>query len=219
MMRRRTLRVAVDEEDVRNIDKPIPCTVRKVSPSLGLASACDVSFECQETRHRVELVLKDSHFQTTRVAVAAIFHHSEYGTFFSPRFSALFRHGRWSERVSIGTGFFAPTALTEETETAGLTRLRVAGPLTAERGRSASLDVSRTDGPLTTTFTLFASRIDDSIRVDRKNDYRLRNIDGGTTNAGGEILVTFREPPFAATGTYTYVHAIETDVMNSVDNA
>jgi iron complex outermembrane receptor protein len=150
-------------------------------------------------------------------ASARVDRHSEYGTFFSPRFSALFRHGRWSERVSIGTGFFAPTPLTEETEAAGLTRLSVAGPLTAERGRSASLDVSRTDGPLTTTFTLFASRIDDSIRVDRKNDYRLRNIDGGTTNAGGEILVTFRERPFAATGTYTYVHAIETDAGVSED--
>jgi iron complex outermembrane receptor protein len=43
-------------------------------------------------------------------------HHSEYGTFLSPRVAALFRSGRWNSRVSIGTGFFGPSALTEETE-------------------------------------------------------------------------------------------------------
>jgi len=33
-------------------------------------------------------------------------HHSEYGTFFSPRIAALLRHGRWNSRLSAGTGFF-----------------------------------------------------------------------------------------------------------------
>ncbi|HXV62489.1 MAG TPA: TonB-dependent receptor [Vicinamibacteria bacterium] len=137
--------------------------------------------------------------------------HNEYGTFLSPRFSALLRQGRWTGRVSFGSGFFAPTALTEETEAAGLTRLSIPGPLSAERGRSVSLDVSRNDGPLTTTLTLFASRIDESILVERSTDYLLRNVDGGTTNTGVEILATFRRPPFAATGTYTYVRSIESD--------
>ena len=41
-----------------------------------------------------------------------------------------------------GSGFFAPTALTEETEAAGLARLKIDGPLKAERGRSASFDVT-----------------------------------------------------------------------------
>ncbi len=49
--------------------------------------------------------------------------HSEYGTFFSPRVSALARSGAGRARVSVGTGFFASTPLTEETEAAGLTRL------------------------------------------------------------------------------------------------
>ena len=49
--------------------------------------------------------------------------HSEYGTFFSPRVSALARAGRWTSRLSVGTGFFGPTPITEETEAAGLTRL------------------------------------------------------------------------------------------------
>jgi iron complex outermembrane receptor protein len=36
--------------------------------------------------------------------------HSEYGTFFSPRISALARVRDWTARVSVGTGFFAPNA-------------------------------------------------------------------------------------------------------------
>src|SRR5213078_849634 len=74
--------------------------------------------------------------------------HSAFGTFVSPRFSALARRGAWSSRVSIGSGFFAPTALTEETEAAGLARLTVDAPLEAERGRSGSVDVTRAQGPL-----------------------------------------------------------------------
>ncbi len=87
--------------------------------------------------------------------------HSEYGTFFSPRLSALARAGRWTSRFSVGTGFFGPTPITEETEAAGLTRLEVHQPVEAERGLSASFDLSRTDGPLSYTATVFASRIND----------------------------------------------------------
>ena len=54
--------------------------------------------------------------------------HSEYGTFFSPRVSALARAGRWTSRLSVGTGFFGPTPITEETEAAGLSRLEVRQP-------------------------------------------------------------------------------------------
>ncbi len=145
--------------------------------------------------------------------------HSEYGTFFSPRVSLLLRaassrgsgEASWSSRVSIGGGFFAPTPLTEETEAAGLTRLTVPAPLTAERGRSFSVDFSRTDGPLSWTFTYFASRIGDPLHVDREETYTLRTLDGETTNHGVELLATFRRSVFVATGTYTYVQSRESD--------
>jgi len=137
--------------------------------------------------------------------------HSEYGTFFSPRVSALVRQGPWSGRFSIGTGFFAPSALTEETEAAGLTRLAVPSPLSPERGRSTSVDVTRTHGPATFTATFFHSRIDDSIFVEREDDYLLRNLRGGTTNRGVELLATLRRAPFVFVGNYTYVDASETE--------
>ena len=69
-------------------------------------------------------------------ASARLDHHSEYGAFFSPRLGALLRSGRWTSRLSVGTGFFGPSALTEETEAAGLTRFRSPNPLQAERGEA-----------------------------------------------------------------------------------
>ena len=136
--------------------------------------------------------------------------HSEYGTFLSPRLSFLARAGRWTSRASVGTGFFASTPLTEETEAAGLSRLEMSKPLQPEKGLSASFDVTRTAGPLSMTATLFASQISDPIHVDRSPAYVLRNLPDPTTNTGVELLGTFRREPFAVTATYTYVHARET---------
>jgi len=136
--------------------------------------------------------------------------HSEYGTFFSPRLSAMAHAGHWTSRLSVGTGFFAATPITEETEAAGLTRLEVRQPVEAERGLSASFDLSRTDGPLSYTATVFASRIDDPLHVERSPTYLLSTLPDPTTNVGLELLGTWRKAPFSVTATYTYVHARET---------
>ena len=137
--------------------------------------------------------------------------HNVYGTFFSPRLSALIRHGDWTSRISVGQGFFAPTALTEETEAAGLTRLTMPQPLAAERGRSASMDVTRTSGPLSVTATLFASNIDHPVWVDRSDAYLILNLAAPRKNRGVELLATWRKAPFAATVSYSYVHASEVE--------
>ena len=134
--------------------------------------------------------------------------HGAYGWFLSPRVSALLRSGDWSTRLSAGTGFFGPTALTEETEAAGLTRLTLDGPLRAERGRSVSVDLTRTHGPAAWTVTLFGSRIADPVHVDRAT-YVLSNLDRPVTNLGTELLGTLRRPPFAFTASYTYVRSRE----------
>ena len=137
-------------------------------------------------------------------------HHSEYGTFFSPRVSALFRSGDWSTRMSAGSGFFGPSPLTEETEAAGLTRLTVEGLLRAERGRSVSIDLTRAHGPLSYTATFFRSRIADPVKVDR-SAYVLRNLTEPTTNVGVELLGILRQSPLALTASYTYVRSRERD--------
>ena len=142
-------------------------------------------------------------------ASARLDRHSEYGTFLSPRMSALLRSGRWTSRLSVGTGFFGPSALTEDTEATGLTRLAIPRPLRAEEGRSASLDLSRTDGPLSYTFTLFTSRVAHPIGVDRSRGLVLTNLEEAATNTGVELLGTLRRQPYSATATYTHVRSRE----------
>lgn len=144
-------------------------------------------------------------------------HHSEYGTFFSPRLSALLRSGGWTTRLSAGTGFFGPTSLTEETEATGLSRLRVPRPLVAERGRSASLDITRTAGPATLTATLFASRVKNPIDVDRSTGFVLSNLSDPTTNTGVELLGDVHREPFALVVSYMYVRSRESEVGRRVD--
>lgn len=134
---------------------------------------------------------------------------NRYGTFLSPRLSALFRWAGWTSRLSAGQGFFAPTPLTEETEAAGLSRLAVPAPLVAERGRSASLDLSRSVGPLTASVTLFGSSVRHPIHVDRGSKYQITNLPLPTNNAGIELLGVWRKAPFSATANYTYVRSRE----------
>jgi outer membrane receptor for ferrienterochelin and colicins len=111
--------------------------------------------------------------------------------------------------VSLGTGFFASTPLTEETEAAGLSRLNVPEPLRAERGTSASADLTRTTGHLTITGTFFASSVRDALDVERESTYALSNRHEAVTTTGGEGLATYRRAPLAVTATYTYVQSRE----------
>ena len=141
-------------------------------------------------------------------ASARLDHHSEFGTFTSPRISALLREGPWSSRVSYGTGFFAPSAITEETEAAGLSRLTVAGPLKAERGRSTSIDLTRSSGPLSATLTLFHSRILDPVEVERDR-FVLGNLPTPTTNSGAEALAIWKTEDFSFVANYAYVRSQE----------
>lgn len=143
--------------------------------------------------------------------------HNRYGTFFSPRLSALIRQGGWTSRISAGQGFFASTALTEETEAAGLRRLQLPAPLRAERGRSASLDLTRTLGPVTVTGTLFLSNIDRPVYVDRGASYSIINLAGPTKNRGAELLATLRKARFSATATYTFVKATELEPNGRIE--
>jgi len=135
--------------------------------------------------------------------------HNQYGAFFSPRLSVLIRRWGWTSRWSIGQGFFAPTPLTEETEAAGLARLTLPRPLVAERGRSATVDVTRNLGPLSITATWFASNIDHPVYVDRTDAYRIINLTAPRKNRGAELLATWRKAPFAATFSYSYVRTSE----------
>jgi iron complex outermembrane receptor protein len=150
-------------------------------------------------------------------ASARLDQHSEFGTFVSPRISGLVRRGPWSSRVSYGTGFFAPTAVTEETEATGLSRLTVPNPLKAERGKSASFDFTRTRGPLSATLTLFHSTVSDPVEVERTEAFVLRNLPAPTTNTGLEALAVWKADDFSFVANYAYVQSHETTDEGRID--
>jgi len=142
-------------------------------------------------------------------ASARLDHHSEFGTFLSPRISTLVRQGSWSSRVSLGAGFFPATPITEETEAAGLSRLSIARPLKAERGITTSVDLTRAAGPLSATLTAFYSRIADPVEVERTDAYVLRNLAGPTRNMGIEAIAIWKNEGFSFVANYSFVRSRE----------
>ena len=167
--------------------------------------------------------------------------HNAYGTFVNPRVSALLRRpsegalAGWTTRLSGGTGAFAPTPFTEETEATGLAPLAPLAGLVAERARSASLDVG---GPVATALgrlevnvTAFGSRIAhplavvDAAGVTAAGARRiaLQNAPLPTRTWGGEFLARLvhplgeelpggeEAPSLRITGTYTYRRSRECD--------
>lgn len=150
--------------------------------------------------------------------------HSEYGSHLSPRVSALYRPGPWTTRISVGSGFFAPTPFVEEIEAAGLSRLEPVGELRSERAWTASLDVGRTIRTFELNATLFGSRVRDAVHLVPVDEealpgeaarVRLANVEGETRTVGTELLVRYRWDHFSVTGSYVFVRATEPQPMAS----
>ena len=142
--------------------------------------------------------------------------HSEYGTFFSPRGSALVRlGGPWTLRASMGSGFFAPTPFTEETEVVGLSAMVPLSGIRAERALGGSLDLGTALGDWELNLTGFYSAIRHAIAVRDAETavprVELVNMMGDARSVGSEVLARWRGDPFRVTMTYTYVNATEVD--------
>ena len=130
--------------------------------------------------------------------------------FFSPRGSALVHNGGWSAGITAGQGYSVPTALTAETEAAGLSRLTIQGPLEIEEARSVSGNVAYRNSAAVLSLTLFHSRIEDPATLDRAT-YTLRTGTEPLVTQAVEVLGTARRAPFAISGTYTFIQARESD--------
>jgi outer membrane receptor for ferrienterochelin and colicins len=138
--------------------------------------------------------------------------HGEFGALLNPRLSVLLLPGgEWTLRASAGTGFFAPTPFTEETEVLGLSRLVPPGELRVERARSASLDLGRALGPFEVNGTLFGSEVRDPLQLRRVGDGRVElfNASAPTRTWGTDLLLRYHEEPFHVTGTYTFTRSTE----------
>jgi iron complex outermembrane receptor protein len=142
--------------------------------------------------------------------------HNEFGTHFNPRISGLLRlPRRWTVRTSVGTGFFAPTPFTEETEAVGLTRLLPLRGLRVERARGGSVDVGWALAAVELNATAFGSIISDPamLRQATESTIEIVNASGPTRTVGSDLLARFRRGEFAVTGTYTYVRSTEIDPL------
>jgi outer membrane receptor for ferrienterochelin and colicins len=148
--------------------------------------------------------------------------HSEVGAIFNPRISVLLRPGgEWNARASFGTGYFAPTPFTEETEVLGLSRVRPLANVSAERARSASVDLGRHIGHVDLNGTLFGSEVRDPLLLRRLGDgtVELFNAAEPTRTWGTDLLARFHEEPFHLTASYTYTRSTEPDPQSGVRRA
>jgi iron complex outermembrane receptor protein len=147
--------------------------------------------------------------------------HSAFGAFLSPRASALVRPAPgWTIRVSGGAGYFAPTALTDETEAAGLTRLLRADLTRAETARSASADVGRAFGHVELNATIFGSTVSHPLAARAVSTaglgYELISLPEPTRTIGAEALAKVHVGAFTIVATHTYVKATEPDAVTLV---
>jgi iron complex outermembrane receptor protein len=140
---------------------------------------------------------------------------SRYGTICSPRASVLLRPGAAvSARVSLGAGWFAPSALTEETDAIGLSHVAALASLAPERAHTASFDLSATRGPLQVSGTLFANRVNHPVGLrpvasDTTGLLELVNAPGPMRTWGGELFAVFNREPVIATAYYAATRSRE----------
>jgi iron complex outermembrane receptor protein len=135
--------------------------------------------------------------------------HNRYGTFFNPRLSALFRMGKgFTTRISTGTGVFAPTPFTEETEATGLALIHPLSDVRAERAWSASGDLGWKSEQFEFNATLFGSVIRHPVVL---HELDIVNLNGPTRTAGTELLFRYRRGHFNFVANHTYTQSTEID--------
>jgi outer membrane receptor for ferrienterochelin and colicins len=153
---------------------------------------------------------------TTWVKLAAsarIDVHNDYGTFFSPRLSALFRRpdSAWSLRASVGGGYAAPTPFVDEIEATGLGSLLPLRGLHAERAVTESLDAKWAAGGWDVNVSVFTSEIRDALTVQAAAGEKLEllNAPGPQRAPGAELLIHYVAGPLQVIGSYSHINATE----------
>jgi iron complex outermembrane receptor protein len=139
-----------------------------------------------------------------------------YGTFISPRLSALFRlsGSPWSLRASVGGGYSAPTPFVDEIEASGLGSLLPLRGLHAERGVTESLDAKWADEGWDVNLSVFNSQLRDPLTVQTAPDEKLQlvNAPGPQRAPGAEALIHYVVGPLQMIGSWGYINATEAAV-------
>jgi outer membrane receptor for ferrienterochelin and colicins len=138
---------------------------------------------------------------------------NEYGTFFSPRLSALMREpgSPWSLRASVGGGFAAPTPFVEEVEATGLSPLLPLQGLRAERAVTESLDAKWASDAWDVNASVFSSEIRNALTVLNEPGEKLElvNAPGPRRAPGAELLIHYVKGPLQVIGSWSYLNATE----------
>jgi outer membrane receptor for ferrienterochelin and colicins len=146
-------------------------------------------------------------------ASARVDAHNLYGTFFSPRLSALFRQPKsaWSLRASVGSGYAAPTPFVDEIEAAGLGALLPLRGLHAERAVTESLDAKWANQGWDINLSMFSSEIRDALAVQSVPGEKLElvNAPGPRRAPGAELLIHYVAGSLHVIGSYSHIHATE----------
>ncbi len=160
--------------------------------------------------------VQDEFDLTPRFAISASAResfHSAYGTIFDARVSALVRPAaRWGIRLSAGTGHAAPTPMTEETETVGLSRVLPPAGIAWERAATAMADVHWAGGPWEADVSAFGSELAHPfiLRDTSPVPGMLQFVSAATPTRtlGGELLARYGRGPHQAILSYTYVRSV-----------
>jgi iron complex outermembrane receptor protein len=138
---------------------------------------------------------------------------NSYGTFLSPRLSALVHRpeSEWSLRASVGDGFAAPTPFIDEIEATGLGALLPLHGLHAERAVTASLDAKWADDSWDVNASVFASEIRDPLQVQSAPGERLElvNVPGPRRAPGAEALIHYVTGPLQLIASWSYLDVTE----------
>jgi iron complex outermembrane receptor protein len=156
-------------------------------------------------------------------ASARIDDNNDYGTFVSPRFSALIREpgSAWSVRTSVGGGYAAPTPFVDEVEATSLGSLLPLHGLHAERAVTESLDAKWTDAQWEVNIGVFDSDIRNPLTVqgDNGNKLQIFNAPGPRRAPGAELLIHYVVGPLHAIGSWSRVDATEATLADRRQSA
>ncbi|MEO8315046.1 MAG: TonB-dependent receptor [Pseudomonadota bacterium] len=159
----------------------------------------------------------------TLAASARVDANSDYGTFLSPRLSALLREpdSPWSLRASLGSGFTPPTPFVDEIAATWAGALLPLHDLNAERAVSASIDGKWARDGWDVNVSVFTSKISNAIQAlpQPGDKFELINASGPRRAPGVEILVGYVEGPLHALASWSEIHATEVDPMGVRRNA
>ncbi len=142
---------------------------------------------------------------------------SEFGDFVSPRVSVIVRPTEdWQLRLSRANGVYAPTPLTDETESFGLSHIERGGGLQPEHALGWALDVAHSDGALELGGSGYRTVVTHPqivrITPGAANGFQLVNGDEPLRTQGIDVYARYRAQPIRFTVSYSYIDATRPEI-------